>query len=371
MDLPTERSQRVHHEWSLRYVGLLFIIAFLRTMAYVEVFLTDKLRPKVKDDVKVTKIWFPSREKGRYIKAFIYEPVSMPAGPRPVNINVHGSGFCSAAFFGNSRWFNYCVASKLQCYVIDTDYRKAPEHPCPLPVRDIEDAVQWVLQHPEKFDVDRISMTGFSAGGNLALSAASAFGPEKIKALVSYYAPLDGSAAGAPVGDANGHHPKSPFRSGVILDSFVFSVFYAAYVPPQCDPGHPNLSVINIPLEKLPDHLFLITGDADSLATESIRFYDNIMENGTRDQKYHSRLLIVPNEAHAFDEQPKHPESVHWRDKAYQQSVDMIRSAWYPDDGEPSNPPVAKPAPKATISFVTQQSAGAKDSSKPAPAIRA
>ena len=64
MDLPTERSQRVHHEWSLRYVGLLFIIAFLRTMAYVEVFLTDKLRPKVKDDVKVTKIWFPSREKG-------------------------------------------------------------------------------------------------------------------------------------------------------------------------------------------------------------------------------------------------------------------------------------------------------------------
>ena len=90
-------------------------------MAYVEVFLTDKLRPKVKDDVKVTKIWFPSREKGRYIKAYIYEPVSMPAGPRPVNVNVHGSGFCSAAFFGNSRWFNYCVASKLQCYVIDTD----------------------------------------------------------------------------------------------------------------------------------------------------------------------------------------------------------------------------------------------------------
>ena len=214
-------------------------------------------------------------------------------------------------------------------------------------------------------------MTGFSAGGNLALSAASAFGPEKIKALVSYYAPLDGSAAGAPVGDANGHPPKSPFRSGVILDSFVCSVFYAAYVPHQCDPGHPNLSVINIPLEKLPDHLFLITGDADSLATESIRFYDNIMENGSRDQKYHSRLLIVPNEAHAFDEQPKHPESVHWRDKAYQQSVDVIRSAWYPDDGEPSNPPVAKPAPKAIISFVTQQSAGAKDSSKPAPAIRA
>lgn len=372
MTLPTETAQRVHHEWNMRYLGLLIIVYFLRTMAYLEVFLTDKLRPKVKDDVKVTKIWIPSREAGRSIKAFLYTPVDMPPGPRPVNINVHGSGFCANAFFGNSRWFNYCVAKQLQCYVIDTDYRKAPEYPFPLPLHDCQDAAGWVFQQPDKFDLDRVSMTGFSAGGNLAISAASSF-PGKIKAVVSWYAPLDASASGAPVGDPDGMPPSTPFRSGVVMDSYVFSVFFSSYVPVQCDPALPQLSCLNIPLQRLPDHMLLITGNADTLAQESINFYDYVQKKGSLEQKQHTQLMIVPNEAHAFDEQPKCPESIEWRDKAYQRSINLLRSSWYPEQDErPSPPPRVRGLPKgkATISFVTHQPIAPNGEVKAAPAIR-
>ena len=326
MVVPVDKVDRIHHEWTLRFFGLLVLVNFFRLLAYYEVHSTDKLRPQVKDDVKVTKIRVPSRDKGRYITAYVYEPVNMPAGPRPVNVNIHGSGFCINAFYGNSRWFNYCVASNLQCYVIDSDYRKAPEYPFPLAIYDCQDVINWVFTQHEKFDLDRVSMTGFSAGGNLALATTNHFGPDKIKAVTSFYAPLDGSTSNASVGDSGVE--KGPFRSGVIMDNFVFSVFFAAYVTLQCDPGDPRISVMNLPLERFPDHILFVAGDADTLYPESVRFYQHVMKNGRSSQQRHCRFLSVPNEARAFDEQPKCPESVAWRDKAFAQTIDLIRSSW-------------------------------------------
>lgn len=127
-----------HHQLKPYFIVLLIKVYFLRLMALLEVALTDKLRPKPKDDVRIEKFKFPSRDAGRDLVGYMYTPVDLPEGVKPpVNINVHGSGFGTwlrthrlttviFAFFGNSRWFCYQVAKQLQCIVIDVDYRKAP-----------------------------------------------------------------------------------------------------------------------------------------------------------------------------------------------------------------------------------------------------
>lgn len=327
--LPTASIGRLHHEFGWSYIKLLFEVYLLRCLAYLDVYLTDHLRPKVNDDVKVTTVYIPSRDKGRTIKAYIYEPVDMPSGPRPVNVNMHGSGFCLDAYFGNSRYFMYLTAKKLKCYAIDARYRKAPEYPCPYPSYDCEDVVNWVHSQPDKFDGSRVALTGFSAGGNVAIGAAARLGRDKVAALGCFYSPLDGTATNAPVGFRKA--TPTDFRSGVILLPWAFSRFFSAYVPSQLDPGYYCLSVASTPPEKLPDHIILVAGEADVLYHDSAVMYNNLMANGTESHKKHCQFISVPNEAHAFDEQPRHPESVEWRDKTYMLTIQNMHSAWYPD----------------------------------------
>lgn len=132
MPIRTPFEARPLHGFNLRYLFLVIYVWFLRCLAYLEVYLTNHLRPLPGPDVTVSKVWFPSRDKGRKIFANIYRPVGLKEGSMPVHINVHGSGFAIPAFFGNSRYFCYVLAKLLQCVVIDTDYRKAPENPFPV-----------------------------------------------------------------------------------------------------------------------------------------------------------------------------------------------------------------------------------------------
>ena len=231
------------------------------------------------------------------------------------------------AFFGNSRWFCYQVAKQLKCVVIDADYRKAPEHPLPQPTRDCQDAAFWIFSQPDRYDLTRFTVSGFSAGGNLAMGVAAVLGPERVKAVISFYSPLNATTPGAP----EGRRPPltKEFRSGVILVPWVFASFFRSYVTPQTDFADPMLSPQLQPIEKLPKRIMLVCGDADVMYLDSADFFEHIQKNGSPEQKANSIFFVAKNEAHAFDEQPKFPESVEKRDRAYQTAIDMIRASWY------------------------------------------
>lgn len=88
-------AKREHHPWGWPFVWLWLKICFLRVMSYIDVWCSDHLRPKPNEDVCVEKIRFPSRDKGRFLTAYVYTPKKLPSGPQPVHVNVHGSGFCT------------------------------------------------------------------------------------------------------------------------------------------------------------------------------------------------------------------------------------------------------------------------------------
>ena len=73
--------------------------------------------------------------------------------------------------------------------VVDSDYAKAPEYPFPIPYQDAEDVVRWILNQSFT-DPDKLTASGFSAGGAIALVMAGASGilPKgSIKHVIGFY----------------------------------------------------------------------------------------------------------------------------------------------------------------------------------------
>ncbi|SMQ71294.1 acetyl esterase [Plantibacter sp. VKM Ac-1784] len=89
----------------------------------------------------------------------------------PVHIYFHGGGWVAGS--GLSPFTDIvarerCVGA--HCVTVAVDYRKAPEHPHPIPLDDCQGALQWVVDHAAEIGVDPsiITVGGASAGANLA-----------------------------------------------------------------------------------------------------------------------------------------------------------------------------------------------------------
>lgn len=74
--------------------------------------------------------------------------------------------------------------------VIDVEYRLAPRHPFPAALDDVVDVIKWAVDK-DAFNQERISLSGFSAGDNLALSTASVLKSGRVKSVIAFYPPCD------------------------------------------------------------------------------------------------------------------------------------------------------------------------------------
>jgi acetyl esterase/lipase len=82
---------------------------------------------------------------------------------------IHGGGMISGnRFLGISVVLNW--VDVLDAVAISVDYRLAPEHPDPTPLRDSYAGLTWMADHAHElgFDPKRLVIAGSSAGGGLA-----------------------------------------------------------------------------------------------------------------------------------------------------------------------------------------------------------
>jgi len=117
-----------------------------------------------------------------------------PADWRPGEaiVHLHGGWFN----FGSAKAFRHLVghiAARAGARAFIPDYRLAPEHPFPAATDDVLACYQGLAER----DVNRIALTGDSAGGNLALVLASRITGE----AASIKATLVGVAVFSPVTD--------------------------------------------------------------------------------------------------------------------------------------------------------------------------
>lgn len=120
-------------------------------------------------------------------KLDVYRPAT--PGPHPTLLHIHGGGWTGGSREGVVlRALPYL---QMGFAVVNVSYRLARVAPAPAAVEDCLCALKWIAQNAKEYDFDltRIAVTGYSAGGHLALTTG----------MVPAAAGLDRQCPGAPL----------------------------------------------------------------------------------------------------------------------------------------------------------------------------
>jgi acetyl esterase/lipase len=102
----------------------------------------------------------------------IYRPVDA-TGPLPAIYYIHGGGMVLGDIAGEDATAG-SLCAEVGAVVVSVEYRLAPEHPHPAPVKDCFAGLVWTAKHASELGVDaeRLAVYGGSAGGGLAIGTA-------------------------------------------------------------------------------------------------------------------------------------------------------------------------------------------------------
>jgi acetyl esterase/lipase len=161
--------------WFFRLDWLTMKAEIWRWLMTIGMTIHHRAKPRPPAPSFVIKI--PSRMSVRrgHFKLVFYVPSAYKTAPKeqrfPVVVNYHGGGFTLGSGTDDARWAQ-AVMETCQAVVVSVEYRLAPKYPFSVGVEDSADAVIYLAAHAEELRLDphRIALSGFSAGGNYALT---------------------------------------------------------------------------------------------------------------------------------------------------------------------------------------------------------
>lgn len=327
----------VNHKISLAYLYDVVIAKLIRipikiliTLSYCIVH--GPITLKRKYNVSRKRINVPSREKGRKIKVDAYIPSNLQKSTKalPLHINWHGSGFVLDCFGADGDFCAY-LANKMQCIILDADYRKSPEYPFPACIHDGEDVMNWVFdQNQQKnkttnhqlppFDLQNVSVGGGSAGANIALVMGVIFGGKKICAVATIAPPTDFRPEARPKLAPQPNHPRA-------LPRRVTLFFDRCYLIPNIDRSNPILSPVTCNMQKgqLDCKLvYIAAGKGDTLHNDGYSLIQSLKRQG------HKNAIFcgVPGEGHGFEKAIGKGEQKQKALAVFDDIVKLIKATW-------------------------------------------
>lgn len=120
-------------------------------------------------------------------KLDVYRPAA--PGPHPTLLHIHGGGWTGGS--RESVMLRALPFLQMGFAVVNVSYRLARVAEAPAAVEDCLCALKWIAQNAKEYDFDlsRVAVTGYSAGGHLALTTG----------MVPASAGLDRQCPGAPL----------------------------------------------------------------------------------------------------------------------------------------------------------------------------
>ena len=239
----------------------------------------------------------------------------------PVVVNFHGGGFTIGRPPDDARWAATLVRN-LSAVVIAVAYRLAPEHPFPTAVEDGACALLHISAHADALGLDarKISLSGFSAGGNLTFTillrlqtyleslaldedhhaGGQVVAPHprpSIVAIIAWYPSLDYRLP-------RSKRRATSLRPDKTLPAFLTNLFDASYLPnPSKSVASPYVSPAAASDEALitalPMDIALYMCEWDMLLQEGMEFGERLERLGKR-----VRCVVVGERGHAFDKKP-------------------------------------------------------------------
>ncbi|KAI0129681.1 alpha/beta hydrolase fold protein [Xylariales sp. AK1849] len=260
----------------------------------------------------------------------------------PLIFSIHGGGWCVGDPLDDDEW-NRHFADEYGFLVVALNYSKAPFRPFPTAIHDLEALMLAVIADESlPFDKKRVAITGFSAGGNLALSVCqlpSIREKINISAALPVYPPLDQSIS------ADERIKRRYFKTELGSDlrgspadylKAMSPIFKWSYINHGQDLRDPLLSPLFAARDALPQNIYIVAAELDQLAHEAWRMAcklsgrpeptpDNkvgqaevamvsggLILNDDRFAFQHEspdgasvRWLLVPDQVHGFDRLPE------------------------------------------------------------------
>ncbi|OIW25608.1 alpha/beta-hydrolase [Coniochaeta ligniaria NRRL 30616] len=228
----------------------------------------------------------------------------------PTLFTIHGGGFCIGHSRDDDEW-NRRFANKQKTLVIALNYSKAPQHPFPTALHDLE-ALLLAALADESLPIDRsarpggtspslsrTAVLGFSAGGNLALAVSQLPSvrahPQTPAAAISVYGCLDLSVPpAAKLANRPVKPTLAPPRGGkdALADPLagLAPTFDWSYIPYGHDLRDPLLSPAWAEGADLPPFVGVVAAELDMLAHESWRLACRLSRRGGRGRAVPDRL---------------------------------------------------------------------------------
>lgn len=243
---------------------------------------------------------------GAVVDLRIYRPAGQ--GPLPAHLFLHGGGWIA----GSIHSAQVDVTCRERCagaesVVVAVEYRKAPEHPFPIPMDDCQAALLWLVDHADSLGIrqDAISIGGQSAGANLAAGLALKFrdhgGPRLTLQLLE-----------VPLLDATLKQSScTEYATGYGLETPDIARMIAWYVP---DPDHrrsPYVSpLLAEDLSDLPE-TYVISAEYDPLRDDGELYVRRLREAGVQ-----ATFSLQPGHMHFSSPLTKvMPSARAWRDE--------------------------------------------------------
>ncbi|KAI0017385.1 alpha/beta-hydrolase [Xylariomycetidae sp. FL0641] len=231
----------------------------------------------------------------------------------PVVVNFHGGGFTLGKATDDGR-FARCVLEKANAVFVSVGYRLAPEFPFPTAVDDGADALRYIILNADQFRIDRNRMatSGFSAGGNIALTAPMrlkrhiesktmdpALPDYKILAVATWYPITDYTLS-------RDERRAYSARPEYTLSPALTNLFDASYLfPPNLDLSDPTLSPNKASdeelMESIPPNVFFFTCEWDMLLREGEELARRLQQEPVSKRLFYTMINEVP---HGWDKAP-------------------------------------------------------------------
>jgi acetyl esterase/lipase len=227
-----------------------------------------------------------ARPAGVPLTLDVYRPGT--PGPHPILVQLYGGAWQRGSPEDNGSFASYFASNGY--VVVAIDYRHAPAWKWPAQIQDVRAALGWVIAHSTEYEGDRnrIGMIGRSAGAQLALVAAFQAGSPLVRAVASYYGPVD-----LAEGWRTPPWPD-PLDIRTILNT------YLGGTPDSVPEQYRGASPITYVGRNAPPTL-LIYGGRDNVvqARFGLELYDRLQNVGAT-----AVLLDLPWAEHAFDALP-------------------------------------------------------------------
>lgn len=254
--------------------------------------------------------YLPVGPNGSHVRALVFKSKDTEASKgrklRPLHVDIHGGAFIGG-LAENFVPFDDRIARETGAVVVSITYRFAPEHTFPAAIDDVDRTLEWLRKHAESrwgADPSLMTISGSSAGGNLALAATQrpechGSAPTALKAAITFYAVVDQRVS--PWQKQRPEKMPSPNSDPMRWLMPLFDSY-----PSKARRDHlddPRLSPVLAKRETMPDRMLMVIPMVDILVAEQIEFVQSMREQHVksgRDSDGDEEWLQVVEEEEAF-----------------------------------------------------------------------